>query len=364
MNARDLKAIEWKGEARVGVLHLLDQRVLPNEEVWLRCGTVSDVAEAIRTMVVRGAPAIGIAAAYGMVFAAREVETLQLEGDEALAVIQSARAELASTRPTAVNLFWALERCARRAKTVRTAAAMLELAQTIHREDIAGNLRIGELGAERIEDGMGILTHCNAGALATGGFGTALAPIYVAHEQGKRIHVYVDETRPRLQGARLTAWELSRVGVPFTLICDGAAASLMARGKIQMCITGADRIAANGDTANKVGTYSVAVNAAHHRIPFDVAAPLSTIDLATVDGAAIPIEERAAGEIKQIGAETVSPREAPVFNPAFDVTPSRLIRSIITELGVIGPVTRDEILEVARSSRHTVVEPLGELEDG
>ena len=340
MNARDLKAIEWRGDAVKGELFLLDQRLLPEEERWLACATVPETAEAIRNMTVRGAPAIGITAAYGMVLAAQRGEALE-----------RAAAELAGTRPTAVNLFWAIERCREQARRDPSPGAMLRLARRIHEEDIEGNLRIGALGAARISDGMGILTHCNAGALATGGIGTALAPIFLAHEQGRRIHVYVDETRPRLQGARLTAWELSKVGVPYTLICDGAAASLMARGKIQMCITGADRIAANGDTANKVGTYSVAVNAAHHGVPMYVAAPRSTFDLATPDGAGIPIEERAASEIKRLGGERLSPEEAAVFNPAFDVTPARLIRAIFTEAGEISPVDREGVRRVVAPGR-------------
>lgn len=340
MNARDLKAIEWRGDAAKGQLFLLDQRVLPEAERWLSCATVPETAEAIRNMTVRGAPAIGITAAYGMVLAAQRGEPLE-----------RAATELAGTRPTAVNLFWAIERCREQARADPSLEAMLRLARRIHEEDIEGNLRIGALGAARISDGMGILTHCNAGALATGGIGTALAPIFLAHEQGRKIHVYVDETRPRLQGARLTAWELSKVGVPYTLICDGAAASLMARGKIQMCITGADRIAANGDTANKVGTYSVAVNAAHHGVPMYVAAPRSTFDLATPDGAGIPIEERAASEIKRLGGERLSPEEASVFNPAFDVTPARLIRAIFTEAGEISPVDREGVQRVIAPAR-------------
>ena len=346
MNARDLKAVEWRGSAGEGRLCLLDQRVLPEAERWSVLATVDEVAEAIKTMVVRGAPAIGITAAYGMVLAAQEAQARRLAGPAQAAHMETAAARLAATRPTAVNLFWALERCRALVQAEPTPQGLLDLAQRIHREDVEGNLRIGELGARHIEDGMGVLTHCNAGALATGGVGTALAPLFLAHEQGKRIHVWVDETRPRLQGARLTAWELSRVGVPHTLICDGAAASLMARGKIQLCITGADRIAANGDTANKLGTYSVAVNAAHHHLPFYVAAPRSTFDLATPSGAGIPIEERDASEVTQVGAERLCPAATSAHNPAFDVTPAHLIRAFLTDAGEISPVNPDTIRRV------------------
>src|SRR5579871_4770628 len=235
MSAADLRPLEWRGGAAEGALWLLDQRRLPAREEWVACRTVADAARAIREMVVRGAPAIGIAAGYAMVLAVRESKDWS-----------SARATLAATRPTAVNLFWALERAAVQARLDPSPEAMLAVARALHEEDIAGNRRIAELGAARIADGMGVLTHCNAGALATGGVGTALGVIARAHADGKRIHVWVDETRPRLQGARLTAWELDRLGVPHTLISDGMAASLMAAGKVQFCVTGADRIAANG----------------------------------------------------------------------------------------------------------------------
>jgi methylthioribose-1-phosphate isomerase len=297
-------------------------------------------------MVVRGAPAIGIAAAYGMVLAAAEAERAGTGQAASLAQLQKARALLASTRPTAVNLFWALEACARQIAIDPSPAALLQLARRLHAEDAAGNERIGELGLRHLvtlSQPVGVLTHCNAGALATGGLGTALAPIFLAHERGLLLHVYVDETRPRLQGARLTAWELDQVGVPHTLICDGAAASLMAQGKVHVCLVGADRIAANGDTANKVGTYSVAVNAAHHRIPLLVAAPASTFDLTIPDGAAIPIEERAASEVTDSADGKTAPKGTPVYNPAFDVTPASLIRAILTERGEISPVDAGHI---------------------
>ncbi|MFZ5470528.1 MAG: S-methyl-5-thioribose-1-phosphate isomerase [Myxococcota bacterium] len=345
MRAKDLKAMEWVGDAREGRLRLLDQRLLPQTEKWLELASAEEVARSIRDMVVRGAPAIGITAAYGMVLAAQQATRRGYPSHAAQEAVLDAADALARTRPTAVNLFWALDRC--RAAARKDGAEpdhLLALARRLHDEDAQGNRRIGELGAAHLEDGMSVLTHCNAGALATGGYGTALAPLFTAHERGVRLHVYVDETRPRLQGARLTAWELSQVGVPFTLICDNMAASLMARGKIQLCLTGADRIAANGDTANKIGTYSVAVNAAHHRIPFHVAAPASTFDLSTADGTGIAIEERAGDEVTQWGAERTCPVGARVFNPAFDVTPAGLIRSIITERGEISPVTAQEII--------------------
>lgn len=344
MKARELKALEWSGEARTGHLRLLDQRLLPAKELWLELTSAEQTARGIRDMAVRGAPAIGIAAAYGVVLAAQEAEQRGYPAAAAKEAVLDAIGQLGLTRPTAVNLFWALERCrALVEKEGPHAEALLSLARRIHDDDLEGNRRIGELGAKHLEDGMSVLTHCNAGALATGGYGTALAPIFFAHEQGRKIHVYVDETRPRLQGARLTAYELDKVGVPFTLICDNMAASLMARGKIQLCITGADRIAANGDTANKVGTYSVAVNASHHKIPFHVAAPVSTFDRATESGAGIVIEERSSSEVTAWGDELTCPPAARVYNPSFDVTPASLIRSILTERGEVSPVNKESI---------------------
>lgn len=358
-----LKPLEWRGDAESGVLALLDQRALPLREQWVECRNVKEVARAIRDMTVRGAPAIGVAAAYGITLAARAAHarraaTLDAEpltNNGALKAIEHACKTLAATRPTAVNLFWALNQCLDLARALHregslqapaSAPKLLDLALKIHEDDIAGNLRMSEFGAARIESGMGILTHCNAGALATGGVGTALGVIAMAHAQGKKIHVYADETRPRLQGARLTAWELSKLGVPYTLICDNMAASLMARGKIQMCVTGADRIASNGDTANKIGTYSVAVNAHHHKIPFYVAAPRSTFDLSIPGGAAIPIEERHSSEVHDWGGERTCPQDTRVFNPGFDVTPAPLIRAIFTERGEIAPVNSANIAAV------------------
>jgi methylthioribose-1-phosphate isomerase len=349
LSARDLRSLEFKGDARDGVLRLLDQAKLPEREEWLELRTAVAAAQAIREMVVRGAPAIGITAAYAMVLAAAEADRAGAGESARRAHLERSREMLAATRPTAVNLFWALRACERQISTDASADALLRLARQIHADDLAGNERIGQLGLphlQRLPPGAGVLTHCNAGAIATGGLGTALAPIFLAHERGLPIHVYVDETRPRLQGARLTAWELSRVGVPFTLICDGMAASLMAKGKIHLAITGADRIAANGDTANKIGTYSVAVNAAHHRVPFLVAAPSSTFDLSLPDGSAIPIEERSRTEITDWGDTSICPPGTPVYNPAFDVTPASLIRAILTDRGEISPVSEATVRSV------------------
>ncbi len=302
-------------------------------------------------MAVRGAPAIGVTAAYGMALAAAEGERLGLGGRAMSEHMAKSRTLLAGTRPTAANLFWALERCWRCAESSPTSEALLALALSIQEDELVSNRRMARYGAERVPDGAGILTHCNSGALATGAWGTALGVIREAHEQGKRIHVYVDETRPRLQGAKLTAWELSRLGIDYTLICDGAAAALMAKGRIQLCITGADRIAANGDTANKIGTYSVAVSASHHGIPFYVAAPRSTFDPAILDGSEIPIEERPPNEVGICGDVQICPDPAAAYNPAFDVTPAFLIRAIFTEAGEISPVSVERIAEALSAKR-------------
>jgi methylthioribose-1-phosphate isomerase len=285
---------------------VLDQRRLPDEEVDLACDTAADVAEAIRTLAVRGAPAIGVAAAYGLALAA-------LRGDD----LAEAERELASSRPTAVNLFWALDRM--------RADPTPERARALHREEVDRCRRMSAHAAELFAPGTRALTHCNAGGLATGGYGSAVGALRTAWERGLLASVLVDETRPLLQGARLTAWELEAAGIPHAVIADSAAASLMARGEVDLVVTGADRIAANGDTANKIGTYSLAVLAAHHGIPLYVVAPSSTIDLATATGDAIPIEERDAAEIST---------RFPVRNPAFDVTPAALIAAIVTEAGV------------------------------
>lgn len=332
--------LEW----RDGALWMIDQRQLPGQLVWVKCARSKEVAARILDMTVRGAPAIGLAAAYGMVLASQEAEALR--GEARREFLAAAGAQLAATRPTAVNLFWALERCGEALAAGADTAALLEVARRLHAEDAAGNRRIGEDGAKLISDGMGVLTHCNAGALATGGWGTGLSPIFVAHERGVKFHVYVDETRPRLQGARLTAWELAQAGVPHTLICDNMAASLMRAGKIQLCLTGADRIAANGDVANKIGTYGVAVAAKHHGLKMVVAAPRSTFDLSIPTGAQIPIEERAQSEVTAWGEERICPAETRAFNPSFDVTPAELVSSILTDRGVIQPVNAKELLRV------------------
>jgi methylthioribose-1-phosphate isomerase len=317
-------------------LRLLDQTRLPNEEVWLEISDYRLVAEAIRSLRVRGAPAIGVAAAYGLALAANESAA---PGREALlSDLREAAAELASTRPTAVNLSWALKRTMAAAQAAPDAASMrravLEEAQRIEREDVEANRTMGRLGAELVPARATVLTHCNAGSLATAGFGTALGVIRAAKESGRNVRVIATETRPLLQGARLTAWELARDGIDCTLIVDSAAGSLMRRGAVDLVITGADRIAANGDTANKIGTYSIAVLAKEHGLPFYIAAPTSTIDLSLPGGDDIPIEERAAEEVTEPRGERIAAQGVSVANPAFDVTPHALIGAIITERGI------------------------------
>jgi len=302
-------------------LLMLDQRCLPGREDWLELRSSGDVAKSIREMVVRGAPAIGIAAAYGMALAA-------LNGEDS----QSAAKVLAESRPTAVNLFWALDRITMLART--DFDSILAEAVRIETEDLAMNRKIGEHGAALIPKGANVLTICNTGALATAGHGTALGMIRTAHEQGKGIHVWSCETRPRQQGLRLTAYELIKEGIPFHSIADGVTGSLMAAGKVDCVVAGADRIAANGDSANKIGTYSLAVLANYHRIPFYIAAPSSTIDPSLPTGDLIPIEERAACELTHIESVLISPEGCPVYNPAFDVTPAKLITKIVTEADV------------------------------
>ncbi len=307
---------------RDGAVILLDQRRLPMEELYMRCDTVEAVAAGITDMVVRGAPAIGITAAYGVALAAR----LGWDRDRAIAV-------LASTRPTAVNLFWALERM-RRLSPNADADEQLAEAVRIHDEDKAICQAIGRHGEVLIPDGATILTHCNAGALATGAYGTALAVIRAAHAAGKRIQVIADETRPYLQGARLTAWELHKDGIPVTVITDNMAGWLMAKGQIDCAIVGSDRTVRNGDVCNKIGTYSVAVLCKHHGLPFYAAVPVSTFDLTMATGAEIPIEERPASEVTSFTGTRVVPEGVPVRNPSFDVTPASLVTAIITEVGI------------------------------
>jgi methylthioribose-1-phosphate isomerase len=324
-----------------GRVVLLDQTALPAREVERVCDRWEDVAEAIRSLVVRGAPAIGVAAAFGVALAARESRASTFDG--LLTDLEVATKGLAATRPTAVNLFWALERMRRAALDQRARpldevrARLLAEARAVLDEDIAANRAMGDHGAVLVPERARILTHCNAGALATGGYGTALGVVRSAHAAGKVALVWVDETRPVMQGSRLTAWECVREGIPHRLIADVAAASIMARGDVDLVITGADRIAANGDTANKIGTYGVAVLARHHRVPFYVAAPFSTIDPSIPTGADIPIEERDGAEVRRVGAQATAPEASPVFNPAFDVTPAALISAIVTERGVFRP---------------------------
>ena len=307
-----------------GALEMLDQRILPTRVEWIRYTSAAGVAEGIREMVVRGAPAIGIAAAYGMAIAAQNGEDL-VEADKVLR----------ASRPTAVNLFWALDKI--QALDSGDAALILATAKEIEQDDLEMNLSIGRHGAELIPQGANILTICNTGALATAGHGTALGVIRSAHAEGKGIHVWSCETRPRQQGLRLTAFELVHDKIPFHSISDGMAASLMRAGKVDFVIAGADRIAANGDTANKIGTYMLAVLAKHHGIPFAIAAPSSTFDPTLANGDLIPIEERTGTEITHIEGVQVAPDNCPVFNPGFDVTPGDLISYIITEKGVFKP---------------------------
>lgn len=323
-----------------GQLYLLDQNGLPDRIEYLTCRTYLEVAKAIRDMTVRGAPAIGVAAAFGVVLGAKEAMATGRSLAEAVPEIVAA---LAATRPTAVNLFWALERMQERWKEVKdlrpaeALAALEQEAQAIYAAEEEANRRLAELGKDLIPAGARVLTHCNAGALATVGYGTALGVIRAAHEAGKIAMVYADETRPRLQGARLTAWELTTLGIPVTVICDNMAAFLMSQDKVDLVIVGADRIAANGDVANKIGTYGLAIAAHHHGVPFYVAAPTSTIDLKVASGRDIPIEERAEAEVRLWGDKAVVPAEARVLNPAFDITPAHLVSAIITEKGIFRP---------------------------
>ena len=333
------------------VIVMVDQRKLPAQEVYVRCRTAPEVAKAIRTMVIRGAPAIGVAAAYGI---ALGMKRSSAKGTNQFAVeFQKLCDLMAATRPTAVNLFWAIDRLkavfaagAQAGESPEEIAARLTReAQAIHDEDVANCRLMGGHGAAVVPDNARVLTHCNAGALATAGYGSALGVIRAAVEQGKRIAVFADETRPFLQGARLTAWELVREGINTTVITESMAGPLMRAGEIDMVVVGADRIAANGDTANKIGTYTVAVLAHEHNVPFYVAAPLSTIDLATPDGDTIPIEERDQREVSHLGSSRLTPVGAHIRNPAFDVTPHRYISGIITERGILRPPYSESLRE-------------------
>ncbi|NSW78707.1 MAG: S-methyl-5-thioribose-1-phosphate isomerase [Chthonomonadetes bacterium] len=330
-----IRPVRWDGDALV----LIDQTQLPHRYVEVRYTDWRDVAQAIRQMVVRGAPAIGAAAACGLVLAAQSIPVAEM-ADFRAEWLRAADV-FASTRPTAVNLFWAIERMKRVLHTCHTPESarrrLRQESEAILEEDVQANRAIGQHGQTLIPDGARILTHCNAGALATVGYGTALGVIRAAVEAGKKVHVYADETRPRLQGMQLTAWELVQEGIPVTVITDNMAGMLMRRGEIDVVVVGADRIAANGDVANKVGTYSVAVLAKFHGIPLYVAAPISTIDLSVADGSGIPIEERAPEEVTHIAGVRIAPEGVRVINPAFDVTPAELVQAIITEEGIARP---------------------------
>jgi methylthioribose-1-phosphate isomerase len=329
-----IQTLEWTEQG----VRFIDQTKLPTEEIYLTCGTHAEVANAIRTMVVRGAPAIGVAAAMGIALGvkgskAENVGDLKRELD---AICDN----MATTRPTAVNLFWAIARMKEKFERLRVhpvaqiKEALVEEGKRMHAEDIAANQAMGRHGATLMPNSGGVLTHCNAGALATAGYGTALGVIRAAVEAGKKIHVYADETRPFLQGSRLTAWELMKDGIPTTVISDNMAGAMMKQGKIGAIVVGADRIAANGDVANKIGTYTVAVLAKENGIPFYVAAPMSTVDLACADGSGIPIEQRNTREVSHIAGKQMVPDGVSIENPAFDVTPAKYVTAIITERGI------------------------------
>lgn len=338
LSGADWFAVEFDPATQEVVM--LDQRLLPGEVRYHRYRKPDEVADAIRGMVVRGAPAIGIAAAYALAMVARDEKS-----DARMFLVANGTAGrfVNATRPTAVNLAWAIARMSRRAGDVAELApearyeGMLEEAEAIHREDVASCKRMGELGAADVPDGAVVLTHCNAGALATGGYGTALGVIRAAHAQGKNVRVLAGETRPYLQGARLTAWELHQDGIPVEVITDNMAGHFFQKGEIQFVVVGSDRIAANSDIANKIGTYPLAVLSNQHDVPFTVAAPWSTVDLRTPSGADIPIEERSRDEVARIGGATLVPEGIPCRHPAFDITPARLVDAIYTERGVIRP---------------------------
>lgn len=332
-----VEAVKWIGDID-GYLELIDQRRLPAEFTKLQCRDVKTLFEAIKTLAVRGAPAIGVSAAYGLVLALQKLNASD-SIEKSLEALKRAREYLASSRPTAVNLFWALNRVWQAAESVETLQQLRKVvfreANAIYQEDVDMCRRIGQHGEKFIKEGAGILTHCNAGALATAGQGTALSPMFEAHKKDRKFSVYADETRPLLQGARLTAWELRQAGIDVTVICDNMAGWLMKQGKINAVITGADRIAANGDTANKIGTYSLSILAREHNVPFYIAAPSSTFDLNIKNGAEIPIEQRSAEEVITFAGTQTAPAGVSVYNPAFDVTNAGDIAAIITEKGII-----------------------------
>ncbi|MDA7541333.1 S-methyl-5-thioribose-1-phosphate isomerase [bacterium] len=350
MNTTKTETLRWIGEVD-GHLELIDQTLLPTEFTEIACKDVQTVWDAIKQLKVRGAPAIGIAAGYGMVVGLQTVSD-SASKEEFFSRLKEVSDYLAGSRPTAVNLFWAIERIARTAESNRDKSIaelksiLLTDAIAIHDEDREMCHAIGRFGAELLKDGQGVLTHCNAGGLATAEYGTALSVFFTAQDVGKNLHIFVDETRPLLQGSRLTAWELQHRQIESTLICDNMAAQVMREGKVQAVVTGADRIARNGDSANKIGTYGVACLAKAHNIPFYIAAPTTTFDLTIESGDEIPIEERASEEITNGFNKQTAPDGVNVYNPAFDVTPAELIKAIITEKGIIQPVTVEEIQRV------------------
>ncbi len=350
------QTLQWVGGSE-GHLSLIDQTLLPTQLMSADCHTVEAVWEAIKVLRVRGAPAIGIAAAYGVCIGIQTLDFFTASHAQLRQRIDEVTSYLATSRPTAVNLFWALERMSDKATSMwegessveQIVDALLQEAKNIHDEDRAMCRAIGQHGAKLLIDGMGIITHCNAGGLATSEYGTALSLFFTAQDQGKELTIFVDETRPLLQGARLTAWELLQRNISTVLICDNMAAQVMREGKAQVVVTGADRIAANGDTANKIGTYGLAILAQHHDIPFYVAAPSNTFDLNLESGELIPIEVRTDEEITHGFGRQTGPEGVATYNPAFDVTPANLIAGIVTEKGVISPVNKENILQVLQS---------------
>ncbi len=341
-----MRTVSWSDDQVV----LIDQTRLPHQTEYIRTRSVQRLAEAIRVMEVRGAPAIGVTAAYAMALAA--LQSSSNDPQQQLAALERARELLAQTRPTATNLFWALNHMMEFAREPVSDGAtplgerMLEEAHRMADEDVAINQRLAEIGAELIPDGANVSTHCNCGPLCAVDLGTAMAPVIYAHQQGKSIHVFTDETRPRLQGAKLNAWELANAGVPYTLITDNTAAYLMQQGKIDLVMIGVDRVTANGDTAAKIGVYGLAVLAHHHRIPFYAVSPLSTIDMSLATGSDIAVEQRDPDEVRKVNDTLITMPDANVLNYAFDVTPSTLITAIVTEVGIVRPPYRKSLAEV------------------
>jgi methylthioribose-1-phosphate isomerase len=359
-----VRTVWWEEDGQSVAVCLVDQSLLPQQVIYLKLIHEQQIAEAIKTLKVRGAPAIGVTAAFGIALACYRLwheEGEQLPLRRVWEYLDNVAQLLRSTRPTAVNLFWAIERMQTYAHAaIDTQCSLPSLAQllrdealTIAREDFDACMKMGIYGADLISDGDNLLTHCNAGALATAGWGTALAPMYVAHSAGKKIHVFVDETRPVLQGARLTTWELQQFGVPLTLITDNMAGHFMQRGEINAVFVGADRIAANGDVANKIGTYSIAVLAWAHHLPFFVVAPRSSIDLNLPSGEQIPIEQRQASEVTTVHGRAIAPPGVHVANPAFDVTPCTYVTAIVTEMGVVRPPYEETLLHLCSEYRST-----------